>query len=184
MRISRSPTPASVVRRAVARRAIARAALPAALAVSVAVTVAGCQPLHFSHPGRTAACAVALPQALNAVGGRGRLVGFRVVKGRALHGLFVALAPPLGPRAQAAQAAQARRRRLLRERNSPPAPAGEPRAKVCMVVYTGAYGPGSVASAPPGDRGRYAVLVIFVRHAAIVRARLLDTLPPAVKRLL
>jgi hypothetical protein len=141
-----------------------------ALASALLIALSGCSSLQLNRPGRTAACAEALPLAFGAVHSNGSLVGFRVIHGPQLRMVYLALTPPaqrvhhFGPlRVPVTQT---------------------PNHKACLAVFKGSYGPGQVQGAPAGDHGSYAVLVIFVRHATIVRARLVNVLPVAVKRLL
>lgn len=163
------------------------------------VAVSGCSEVHLSRPGRTAACAQALPAAFSTVHSRGRLIGFRVVRHRSdLRMLFVALGGgPVGREPGVPSRHQPRRYRPSPPPTRPsppptpprgtasPRPAPVPPARaVCVAVFQGSYGARDAAGAPPGDRGRYAVLIIFIRHAAVVRTRLVDVLPRPVRRLL
>ena len=55
--------------------------------------------------------------------------------------------------------------------------------KECLVVYHGVYPRGAIAGAsPPAVAGRYAVLVLRVRHPTVDRIFVVDTLPAAVHR--
>ncbi|MGI8920820.1 MAG: hypothetical protein ACR2HD_03980 [Solirubrobacteraceae bacterium] len=162
---------------------MAPGALVAALAAILAL-VSGCAGLHFNRPGRTAACAEALPVAYSAVHARGQLVGFRVINGRQLRTIYLALTPPAQrrpPRLRHLHVGGAHRRATPARGQPRPA---NPNRKACLAVFKGNYTTSDVNGAPPSDRGRYAVLVIFVRHAGLVRARLIDKLPTAVKKLL
>lgn len=181
--------------------------------IAAVAGASGCSGVHLSHPGRTAACAQALPAAFSTVRSRGRLVGFRVVRHRGdVRTLFVALGggpspgfrPRPGPvattrpgsRQSPVRRRQVRRRIQGRRLERPPPqvlplgppppgpPAAAPARAVCLAVFQGSYSARDVAGAPPGDRGRYAVLIIFIRHAAVVRTRLVDTLPRPVRHLL
>ncbi|HEY2764132.1 MAG TPA: hypothetical protein VGJ13_09000 [Pseudonocardiaceae bacterium] len=54
--------------------------------------------------------------------------------------------------------------------------------KECLVVYRGVYPRGTIAGAsPPAVAGRYALLVLRVRHPAVDRIFVTDTLPAAVR---
>jgi hypothetical protein len=51
----------------------------------------------------------------------------------------------------------------------------------CLVVYRGDYPTGTIAGAsPPAVGGRYALLVLRVRHPAVERILVTDHLPPGV----
>ncbi len=162
------------------------------------VGASGCSGVHLSHPGRTAACAQALPAAFLTVHSRGRLVGFRVVRRRSdLRTLYLALGARADSGARTAPGAVTRPRRRLHQPRpqviplaaapgTPPprGPLAQPARAVCLAVFQGRYDARDAAGAPPGDRGRYAVLIIFIRHAAVIRTRLIDVLPVPVRRLL
>lgn len=141
---------------------------------ALALATSGCAGLHFSHASRTAACAEALPAAFSTVHQRGSLVGFRVVNGPQLRALYLALTPVAQRRVRARRHGAFGPRELIPNTNR----------KACLAVFHGSYTAHQVLGAPPGDSGKYAVLVIFVRHATVVRARLVNTLPPLVKRLI
>lgn len=141
---------------------------------ALALATSGCASLHFSHAGRTAACAEALPAAFSAVQQHGSLVGFRVVNGPQLRALYLALTPVTQRHIRARRHAAFGPGQLITSTNR----------KACLAVFHGSYTAHDVRGAPPSDSGKYAVLVIFVRHATVVRARLVNTLPPLVKRLI
>ncbi len=177
--------------------ASARAWLALGLCVA-ASAAAGCSAFHFNHPGRTAACAQALPTAFDSVHHRGQLVGFRVVKGVLLRAVDPSLSPPVAQAAHPHRAYHARTKGPPRQR--PPAPpagvtpsrpvAAHPSGplpgnrKACLIVFKGDFSSAQVFGALPADHGHYAVLLIFVRHATVVRTRLVDQLPLAIQRLL
>ena len=51
----------------------------------------------------------------------------------------------------------------------------------CLVVYRGNYPAGTIAGAsPPAVGGRYALIVLRVRHPAVDRILVTDRLPPGV----
>ncbi|MBV8996507.1 MAG: hypothetical protein JO287_23025 [Pseudonocardiales bacterium] len=51
----------------------------------------------------------------------------------------------------------------------------------CLVVYRGNYPAGTIAGAsPPAVTGRYALIVLRVRHPAVERILVTDHLPPGV----
>lgn len=61
----------------------------------------------------------------------------------------------------------------------PVRPSGWPHA--CLVVYRGDYPLGTIAGAsPPAVAGRYALIVLRVRHPSIDRILVTDHLPPGV----
>lgn len=62
----------------------------------------------------------------------------------------------------------------------PVRPSGWPHA--CLVVYRGEYPAGTIAGAsPPAVAGRYALIVLRVRHPAVDRILVTDHLPPGVR---
>jgi hypothetical protein len=63
------------------------------------------------------------------------------------------------------------------------AQAGPPLPKACVIVYRGNYPAGSIPqSLPPGASGQYALVIVKVRHPALYRVLVTDTLPPSAKR--
>lgn len=63
------------------------------------------------------------------------------------------------------------------------AQAGPPLPKTCVIVYRGNYPAGSIPqSLPPGASGQYALVIVKVRHPALYRVLVTDTLPPSAKR--
>jgi hypothetical protein len=51
----------------------------------------------------------------------------------------------------------------------------------CLVVYRGNYPAGTIAGAhPPAVAGRYALIVLRVRHPAVDRVLVTDHLPPGI----
>lgn len=116
-------------------------------------------------------CASVLPAARDAVHDRGQLVVVRPLRRgqagriiRAAGGMPLARpSPHPEPPGAATSSAQP----------------GMPRS--CLVVYRGDYPAGSIAASPAGH-GRYAVIVLGVRHATVLRVLLVDALPPAVRR--
>jgi hypothetical protein len=60
---------------------------------------------------------------------------------------------------------------------------GPPLPKTCLVVYRGNYPAGSIPnSLPSGASGQYALVIAKVRHPAVYRVLITDTLPPSAKR--
>jgi hypothetical protein len=52
----------------------------------------------------------------------------------------------------------------------------------CLVVYRGNYPVGTIAGAsPPAVAGRYALIVLRVRHPAVDRVLVTDHLPPGIR---
>ncbi|MGH3794130.1 MAG: hypothetical protein ACRDSP_04510 [Pseudonocardiaceae bacterium] len=55
--------------------------------------------------------------------------------------------------------------------------------KACLVVYHGDYPPGTITGAsPPAVAGHYALMVLRIRHPAVDRIFVTETLPPSVHR--
>lgn len=53
--------------------------------------------------------------------------------------------------------------------------------RTCLVVYRGDYPLGTIAGAsPPAVAGRYALIVLRVRHPSVERILVTDHLPPGV----
>jgi hypothetical protein len=60
---------------------------------------------------------------------------------------------------------------------------GPPLPKTCLVVYRGNYPAGSIPnSLPSGASGQFALVIVNVRHPAVYRVLITDTLPPSAKR--
>jgi hypothetical protein len=55
--------------------------------------------------------------------------------------------------------------------------AGDDDTTVCAVSFKGGFGPGQVALAPPGETGRYAVVLVTSRHLHLLASAVLDRLP-------
>ncbi len=112
-------------------------------------------------------CAAVLPLAQDSVGHRGTLIAIHPLhRGEAdtiLRAMGHSPAPgPAHPR-----------------QTAPPShhPANLP--KTCVVAYQGAFTAGEVALAPT-EHGRYAVVILNVRHPAVRQLVLTDRLPPGV----
>jgi hypothetical protein len=60
---------------------------------------------------------------------------------------------------------------------------GQSLPKACLVVYRGNYPAGSIPhSQPSGASGEFALVIVKVRHPAVYRVLITDTLPPSAKR--
>lgn len=143
---------------------VARSLFIAALAGALA----GCSVPHAGNSATSdiSGCAVVLPLARATVHGQGTLV----------------LVHPLGPREEG---------QLYRELGAPPQPTPPPGApppppdtgaaaqlpKTCIIVYQGDYRPGSVDGVATTASGKYALIVLRVRHPTVYRVLLVDQLP-------
>jgi hypothetical protein len=156
------------------RRAGARSTIAGVLSVVVLGAQMGCSgprggsSLH-SLTSQVNSCAVTLPLARTTVSQRGRLVTIHPLRhgqadriARTVEGLLSkrpsgspTVAPPATTRAT----------------HAPPLS-----AVACVVVYRGPYRRGDVAGAEQ-QRGRYALLIVRVRHPAVLRVFLVDQLP-------
>ncbi len=134
----------------------------------VAAALAGCSGPHAGAPYRSVnqdvgSCAAALPLARDSVGDRGTLVAIHPLRKEQAEAITRAAgktpAPRPSPRAQ------------------PPTPEKGPGA--CVIAYRGPYRAGQLPLAPR-DAGRYAVLIMRVRHPVVRQLLLVDRLPPGV----
>jgi hypothetical protein len=55
--------------------------------------------------------------------------------------------------------------------------AAEDDTAVCAMAFKGTFTPGQVALAPPGDQGRYAIVLVSSRKLHLVASIVLDHLP-------
>ena len=155
-------------------RAGARSTIAGVLSVVVVGAQLGCSgprggsSLH-SLTSQVNSCAVTLPIARAAVSRRGRLVTIHPLRRgqadrivRAVEGLSSrgsSRPPTMAPPATT--------------QGVHPSPLS---AVACVVVYRGPYGRGEVAGAEQ-YRGHYALLIVRVRHPAVLRVFLVDRLP-------
>jgi hypothetical protein len=149
-------------------------------ALLLATVLAGC-----ASPGGGAStnndanrCAAVLPLAREVVHGIGTLTLVRPVSREQVETLTreagvtppspaqhpaVPHPPPTGPQNAAGK--------------PPPGP------KTCLVVYQGSFDAAAIQQAQPaGAHGRYALIVLWVRHATVDRVLISDTLPAGVHR--
>ena len=137
----------------------------------VAAALAGCSGPHAGAPYRSVnqdvgSCAAALPLARDSVGNRGTLVAIHPLREGQAEAITKAAgktpAPRPSPRAQ------------------PPTTEMEPKNPgTCVIAYRGPYRAGQLPLAPR-DAGRYAVLIVRVRHPVVRQLLLVDRLPPGV----
>lgn len=157
-------------------------ALAALLAVLVAFVLTGCAapgggaPVHSD----VARCAAVLPMARDVVHGQGTLTVVRPVDRSDVDALTreAGVDSPPAPVSKPPASPKAPR---------PPEPsqheAGPPLPKACLIVYRGNYPAGSIPSAlPPAHAGQYALIVVKVRHPAVDRVLVTDTLPASAAR--
>ncbi|HEY6425045.1 MAG TPA: hypothetical protein VIY28_17755 [Pseudonocardiaceae bacterium] len=151
----------------------------AAAAAGVALALAACSVTACSGPrsgasvtGDVSGCAAVLPLARDIVHGQGTLTVVRRINkadADALTRKVGATSPPPAPPHATSTPAR------------PPARARAP--QTCLVVYRGDYPPGAIAGAsPPAAAGHYALIVLRVRHPAVDRILITDTLPPEIHR--
>lgn len=153
-------------------------ALAGGLPLLVLSTVIGCSgprggsSLH-SLTSQVNSCAATLPLARTTVSGRGRLVVIHPLRRgqadnivRTVERLTKQARPRPGPTPVATTAPV-----------HPPGPHPPTlSATACVVVYRGPYQRAQVAGVAQ-EHGRYALLIIRVRHPAVLRGYLLDRLP-------
>lgn len=117
-------------------------------------------------------CAAVLPLANSIVHDEGRLTLIRWISKRDADALSrkLGVPPPASPRPPTQP----------RRRPHPRLPRVHHRwAKTCLVVYQGNYPQGTIAGAsPPAVSGRYALLVLRVRHPAVEQILVTDRFPP------
>jgi hypothetical protein len=113
-------------------------------------------------------CAAVLPLARNIVHGHGTLTLIRRINQADAD----ALARKLGVTPAAPPQPYA-------DHQPPHPPARTRQPKTCLIVYHGSYPQGTITSAsPPAVAGRYALMVLRVRHPSIDRILVTDALPP------
>lgn len=120
-----------------------------------------------SATGEVSGCAAVLPLARSIVHDEGTLTEVRRISRSDADALSreLGVAPP-------------RSRTGLPSPHRPVRP-GWPHA--CLVVYRGHYPAGTIAGAsPPAVAGRYALIVLRVRHPSVERILVTDHLPPGV----
>jgi hypothetical protein len=140
----------------------------------IGAAVAGCASPGGGASGRAdvARCAAVLPLARDVVHGQGVLTLVRPVDRKTIDAVSreLGVEPTPPPRAHPAHPASP-------SRPSPPLP------RACLVVYQGDYPAGAITGAlSEPARGRYALIVLRVRHPAVVRVLLADRLPPSARR--
>jgi len=140
----------------------------------IGAAVAGCASPGGGASGRAdvARCAAVLPLAREVVHGEGVLTLVRPVDRKTVDAISGELGAPdiSPPRVHPTHPASP-------NRTSPPLP------RACLVVYRGDYPAGAVAGAPSEPaRGRYALIVLRVRHPSVVRVLLADRLPASARR--
>jgi hypothetical protein len=151
-----------------------RRALGAGLA-AVFVVAAACSGPRSGASAITdvSGCAAVLPLANQIVHGEGTLTTIRWISKRDADALSRKLGVPPPPPPQPQTRPQPRLPRVhhhLRSRWP----------KACLVVYRGNYPPGAIAGAsPPALAGRYALLVLRIRHPSIERILVTDRFPPS-----
>lgn len=113
-------------------------------------------------------CAAVLPLAREIVHDEGTLTLVRRISKTDADALSRELgaSPPVPPRPH-----------LGSPRPHPPGPSRAP--KTCLVVYRGNYPRGTITEAsPPAVAGRYALVVLRLRHPSLERILVTDRLPP------
>lgn len=120
--------------------------------------------------GEVSGCAAVLPLARSIVHDEGALTEVRRISRSDADALSRELGvnPPAPPRSRGGLPSPHR-----------PVRPGWPHA--CLVVYRGNYPAGTIAGAsPPAVTGRYALIVLRVRHPSVERILVTDHLPPGV----
>lgn len=148
-----------------------RLALVAGLVIAGILTAACSGPRSgASATGEVSGCAAVLPLARSIVHDEGTLTEVRRISRSDADTLSRELrVKPLAP---------PRSRSGLPSPHHPVRP-GWPHA--CLVVYRGNYPAGTIAGAsPPAVGGRYALMVLRVRHPSVERILVTDHLPPGV----
>ena len=143
-------------------------AVVAGLVMACSLTAACSGPRSgASATGEVSGCAAVLPLARSIVHDEGALTEVRRISRSDADALSreLGVAPP-------------RSRTGLPSPHRPVRP-GWPHA--CLVVYRGHYPAGTIAGAsPPAVAGRYALIVLRVRHPSVERILVTDHLPPGV----
>ncbi|MFN2478098.1 MAG: hypothetical protein ABR615_02860, partial [Pseudonocardiaceae bacterium] len=145
-----------------------RRAAVSSVAIALAMTAACSGPRSgASVTGDVSGCAAVLPLARHVIHDDGRLTRIRRVSKADADALSRKLgATPPAP---------------LRPHTGSPRPLRPSKSswpKACLVVYHGNYPPGTIVGAsPPAVAGHYALIVLRVRHPAVDRVLVTDTLP-------
>jgi hypothetical protein len=140
----------------------------------IGAAMAGCASPGGGASGRAdvARCAAVLPLARDVVHGQGVLTLVRPVDRKTVDAISGELGVSPTPAARVHPTHP-----VSPNRTSPPLP------RACLVVYRGDYPAGAIAGALPAPgRGRYALIVLRVRHPAVVRVLLADRLPTSARR--
>ena len=140
------------------------------VALAVGVGQGGCSVPRGGNSATSeiAGCAAVLPLAHDTVHGVGALVVIHSLGRDDAAAIYRELgAPPLPAPPPPSPAVP------------PPAPpaGGQKPPKTCVVVYQGDYRPGSVTGADPAATGRYALIIVRVRHPVVDRVLLVADLP-------
>jgi hypothetical protein len=148
-----------------------RPAVVAGLMIAAILTAACSGPRSgASAIGEVSGCAAVLPLARSIVHDEGTLTEVRRISRSDADALSRELGvnPPAPPRSRGGLPSPHR-----------PVRPGWPHA--CLVVYRGNYPAGTIAGAsPPAVTGRYALIVLRVRHPSVERILVTDHLPPGV----
>jgi hypothetical protein len=148
-----------------------RPAVVAGLVIAGTLTAACSGPRSgASATGEVSGCAAVLPLARSIVHDEGTLTEVRRISRSDADALSRELGvnPPAPPRSRSGLPSPHR-----------PVRPGWPHA--CLVVYRGNYPTGTIAGAsPPAVAGRYALIVLRVRHPSVERILVTDHLPPGV----
>jgi len=126
---------------------------------AAAGTLAGCGAPHAGRSAAVGPCAQVLPLASATVHRHGRLTLAKVLSGSRRRALLAAAPHSTGTT-------------VGRRIHQP---------KTCLIVYRDSYRPGEIAAARAAA-GRYAILLIRVRHPLLIVALVRDRLPAAVTR--
>ncbi|MDQ3900904.1 MAG: hypothetical protein M3319_10860 [Actinomycetota bacterium] len=148
-----------------------RPAVVAGLVIAGILTVACSGPRSgASATGEVSGCAAVLPLARSIVHDEGTLTEVRRISRSDADALSRELGvKPLAPPRSGSGLPSPHR----------PVRPGWPHA--CLVVYRGNYPAGTIAGAsPPAVAGRYALIVLRVRHPSVERILVTDHLPPGV----
>jgi hypothetical protein len=133
--------------------------------IAAAAALAGCGAPRSGAVSEIGPCAQVLPLAAAHAPKAARLSSVRALKRGGLRPLIRKLDAEV-PSGRPPE---------IRRRRGPPVP-----RKGCLLVYTGHFRPGGELRGP--GPGRYLVLVIRVRHPRLLRAVVVDRLPPAVAK--
>lgn len=155
-----------------------RSARFAAVLACGALVAAGCGLPRSGAVSETGPCAQVIPLAQASVGTRGQLTAVKALKRPQIRQVaeVIQREPGWGPRP--GQRLPAPKPGSLRRPLGPRTTSRIPK-KGCLMVYRGHFTtlPGG---AGPRVSGRYLVLLISVRHPAVIKALVIDKLPPAV----